>query len=166
MNHRSTLALSTLALLCSGFAISGDAAAQTAKDLVGTWAKISDVTIRKDGSRFDSFGPNAKGLAIYESNGHFAIVNVNPDVPKFASNNRLTGTPEENKAAVLGSVALYGTYAVADKVISYKVEGSTYPNFTGTDQKRTFISFTGDDMKWTFSPSPGDTVEVGWKRVK
>jgi Lipocalin-like domain len=165
MNRRHILNFSIIAAL--GLALlPGNAVAQSAKDLVGTWTKVSDVTVRQDGSKFDSFGPNGKGLAIYDSNGHFAIVNVNPEVPKFASNNRLTGTPEENKAAVLGSVALFGSYSVADKVILYKIEGSTYPNFTGADQKRTVIAFTGDDIKWTFSPSPGETVEVGWKRVK
>lgn len=82
-------------------AIPNAAAAQTAKDLVGTWINISNVNIRQDGSRVDAFGPKGTGLAIFASNGRFAIVNINPDTPKFASNNRAQGTSEENKAAVL-----------------------------------------------------------------
>jgi Lipocalin-like domain len=160
-----TIAIATMALWL-GIALPGTSVAQTAKDLVGTWTKVTDVAVRQDGSRVDSFGPNGKGLLIFESNGRFASVNVNPDVPKFTSNNRAQGTPEENKAAVQGGVALFGTYSLADKVISYKIEASTYPNWTGTDQKRTIVSFTGDDMKWTFSPSAGETVELIWKRVK
>jgi lipocalin-like protein len=165
MNRHHILSLSVIA--ASGLALlPGNAVAQSAKDLVGTWTKVSDVTVLQDGSRSDSFGPNGKGLVIFESNGRFATVNANPDVPKFTSNNRAQGTPEENKAAVLGSIAYFGTYSVADKVLSYKVEGSTYPNYTGTEQKRTVISFTGDDMKWTFSPSAGQTVELTYKRTK
>jgi hypothetical protein len=140
--------------------------AQTAEDLVGTWTKVSDVTIRQDGSRVHSYGPNGIGLAIFDRGGRFSIVNVNPDVPKFASNSRAQGTPEENNAAVLGSLALFGTYSVADKVIFFKVEGSTYPNFTATEQQRVIVSFTGDEITWTLPSSISGRVEVTNKRVK
>ena len=61
------------------------------------------------------------------------------DLPKFAAKNREQGTPEENQAVVKGSIAYLGTYTVSetDKVISAKIEGSSYPNFVGgPDQKR------------------------------
>ena len=55
------------------------AGAQTAQDLVGSWSMASNVNIRQDGSRVDIFGPKGTGLAIFESNGRFAIVNINPE---------------------------------------------------------------------------------------
>jgi Lipocalin-like domain len=60
--------------------------------------------------------------------------------PNFASGNRETGTPEENKAAVQGGIAYFGTYSVSetDKIITYHLEGSTFPNWRGVDQKRIF----------------------------
>jgi len=146
--------------------MSAAAAAQTAQDLVGTWTNASNINIRSDGTRVDVFGPKGTGLAIFDGSGRFAIININPDTPKFASNNRAQGTPEENKAAVLGGIALYGTYSVADKVITFKVEGSTYPNWTGTDQKRNVMSFTPDQFTWSLPASIGGTAEVTWKRVK
>jgi hypothetical protein len=48
----------------------------------------------------------------------------------------MQGTAEENKAMVQGGIAYFGTYSVVDKVIVEKVEGSTWPNWTGTEQKR------------------------------
>jgi hypothetical protein len=105
-------------------------------------------------------------LAIFDANGRFAIINVNPETPKFASNNRAQGTPDENKAAVLGGIALYGAYTVADKVITFKVEGSTYPYWTGTEQKRNLTAFTAEQLTWTLAASVGGTAEVTWKRVK
>jgi hypothetical protein len=132
---------------------------------VGTWINVSNVNIRQDGTRIDVFGPRGAGLAIFASNGRFAIVNINPDTPKFASNNRAQGTPEENKAAVLGGVGLFGTYAVLDKVIHFKIEGSTYPNWTGSEQKRNLTSFTAEEFKWTLPASIGGTAELTWKRV-
>jgi hypothetical protein len=148
------------------FVLPVPAVAQTAKDLIGTWTNVSNVNVRPDGSRVDTFGPNGKGVTIFESNGHYASVTLTSDLPKFASGNRNTGTPEENKAIVQGSLAHYGTYTIADKVITLKVEGSTWPAWTGTDQKRTIISFAGDEIKWSLPASIGGTTEVGWKRVK
>jgi hypothetical protein len=164
MNRLITLGTIALAI---GFFSPDAAVAQTAKDLVGTWTNVSNVNIRQDGSRIDVFGPKGTGIAIFESNGRFAIININPDTPKFSSNSRAQGTPEENKAAVLGGIALFGTYTVgADKVINFKVEGSTYPNWTGTDQKRNVSSFATDEFKWTLPASIGGTAEVTWRRVK
>jgi hypothetical protein len=156
----------TLIAMAFGLVFPGAAGAQTAKDLVGTWNQVSNVNIRQDGSRADIFVPGSKGVIIFESNGHYANVTLNAILPKFASGNRNTGTPEENKAVVQGSLAHYGTYTVADKVITLKVEGSTWPAWTGTDQTRTIISFTGDEIKWSLAASIGGTTEVGWKRVK
>jgi len=161
------ISLATMALYV--VLASPDAAvAQTAKDLVGTWTNVSNTNIRPDGSKADVFGPRGTGIVIFESNGRYAIINVNPDIPKFVSNNRAQGTAAENKAVVEGSIAHYGTYSydAANKVINLKIEGSTYPNWAGTEQKRTIITFAGDDLKWSVVASIGGTGEVGWKRVK
>ena len=163
MNRTFTLVTTAL---CLAIAMPSLAAAQTAKDLVGTWTNTSNVNVRQDGSKVELFGPHGTGMAIFASDGHYMVVNVNPDVSKFASDNRAQGTPAENKAAVEGNIAHYGTYTVADKVVTLKIEGSSYPNWRGTEQKRPIISFTGDDLKWTTAASVGGTAEVGWKRVK
>jgi lipocalin-like protein len=104
---------------------------RAAQDFVGTWQLVSNTNVRQDGNKVDIFGANPKGLYVFTSNGHFAIVNMRPDLPKFASNNRNEGTAEENKAIVQGSIALFGMYSVADKVLTLKVEGSTWPSWTG-----------------------------------
>ena len=163
MTRIITLATAALGV---GLVLPGPAIAQTAKDLAGTWTNVANVNIRQDGSRVDVFGPKGTGLAIFDNNGRFAIVNINPETPKFSSNNRAQGTPEENKAAVLGGIALYGTYSVADKVINFKVEGSTYPNWTGTEQKRNVSAYTADQFTWSLPASIGGTAEVTWKRLK
>ena len=88
--------------------------------------------------------------------------------PKFASNNRLEGTPEENTAAVRGSIAYFGTYSVseADHTLDFHIEKSTFPNWDGATQKRS-VTVTGDEMKYTnTAASAGGKAELFWKRVK
>ena len=166
MNRRTTLALSTMALLCLGVALPGAGVAQTAKDLVGNWTLVSADTVRPDGSRVRTFGDNPKGTIIFTSEGRFIYLFASADLPKFASNNRTTGTPEENTAVVQGSISTSGTYSMADKTLTIKVEHSTFPNWIGTDQKRT-ITTTGDEMKWTnLAGSGGGVVELVLRRAK
>lgn len=168
MKRFGMLATSALTLLSlSGITASIDrASAQTARDLVGAWINVSNINIRPDGTRVDTFGPDSKGMIIFDSSGRYATITASANLPKFASGNRNTGTADENKAIVQGSIAHFGTYTVADKVITLKVEGGTWPAWTGSDQKRPIISFTGDDIKWSVAASIGGTTEVGWKRVK
>ena len=124
---------STIAAVVAGVAFAGPSAgvAQTSKDLVGTWRNTANVTIASDGKRTNQFGANGNGMAIFGADGRFVIVNINPDTPKFASNSRSAGTADENKTAVAGGIGLFGTYSVADKAVTMKVEGSTYPNSFG-----------------------------------
>ena len=163
MRRLSEITLTLLA--CLGTTASGTAA-PTAKDLVGTWNLVSDVNTSADGRKVEPFGPSPRGIAIFDSDGHFAIVVSRPDLAKFASNNRMQGTPEENKAIVQGSIGFFGTYAVADGAVIQHVEGATWPSWIGTDQKRTITSFASDEQTWTTIASFGGTSELRWRRAK
>jgi hypothetical protein len=59
----------------------------------------------------------------------------------------MSGTAEENKAVVQGSIAYFGTYAI-DEVkgtISLRYDGSTYPNWDGDTQER-LVSVSGNEV--------------------
>jgi hypothetical protein len=166
MYRHSILSLCATAAL--GLILIPDSAlAQTAKDIVGTWKQVTNINIAPDGRRSEPFGPNPNSIVTFDANGRFVSVGTRADLPKFASNNRMQGTAEENKAIVQGSIAYFGTYSVVDKVIIQKVEASTWPNWTGTDQKRPIISFTADEMKVSVpAASVGGTGEVTYRRIK
>jgi hypothetical protein len=166
INRRSTLPCAAMALLFLGVAL--QVRAQSAKDqLVGTWMLVSIYDARPDGSKFDPFGANPTGILMFDGNGHFAAQLMGSGLPKFASNNRLEGSPEENKAIVQGSICYFGTYSVseADHTLNYHVESSSFPNFNGADQKRSF-TLTGDELTYTGPTSTGGTSHVVWKRAK
>ena len=166
MNNRSILNLCAMTAL--GLTLMpGNTFAQTGKDIVGTWKPISVTVTGPDGRKSEPFGPNPNSILTFDATGRFVLVNTRPDLPKFASNNRMQGTAEENKAIVQGSIAYFGTYSVVDKVIIEKVEGGTWPNWVGTEQKRPIISLTGDEMKLsTPAASVGGTAENTYKRIK
>ena len=55
------------------------------EQLVGTWKVVSADNVRNDGSKLELFGPNPKGILIYTSDGHFALVNTRSDLPKLSA---------------------------------------------------------------------------------
>jgi hypothetical protein len=132
--------------------LADDAAAQQKplkEQLVGTWTIVSADNTRPDGTRLQLFGPNPKGILVLDGNGRTAFMLMSSGRPKFASNNRNTGTPEENKATVQGTIAFFGTWSVneADKTIITRIEASTFPNQEGQDQKRIVTSVTADELR-------------------
>jgi hypothetical protein len=143
------------------------ALAQTALDVAGTWTLVSSV-IERDGAKTDQFGSGAKGMLVLDANGRFVLTIIGPDLPKFASNNRAGGTPEENKAVVSRSIAMIGTYLVepAAKTLTFRVESSTFPNWDGTEQKRLLSSGNNAELKYiTPTASSGGVATVTWKRA-
>jgi len=171
MRRLGMLTATTVSVLIMGGALpTGDAVAQQKslkEQLVGTWIYVSSTSTRADGSKTDR--PDLKGIVIYTSDGHFAFVSVRTDLPKLASPDRARATAEEARAVVAGSIAYYGTYSIneVDKVLTAKVEGSTYANLIGTDQKRIITSLTADELKFTNPRTPaGVTLEFVWKRAK
>ena len=157
-----------LSMGLAGFAITSGsvlAAGQTANDLVGNWSLIS-ITYEQNGKTTQPYGANPKGIQIFGSDGRVAVVIVKSDLPKFASNNRVEGTAEENKAVIQGSLAYFGTYKADDKSYSLQIEGSTFPNFAGTSQKRTFV-IKGDELTVSnAASSTGLPSTAVWGRVK
>src|SRR5262245_16772681 len=92
MNKHSLLNLSVatalgLALYCSS------AVAQSAKDIVGTWTVASA----------EAFGPNPKGVLIFDANGRYSLMLMRPDLPKYSSNNRTQGTQKNTKRSAEGA---------------------------------------------------------------
>ncbi len=139
-----------------------------AQQIQGTWILVS-LYVEQDGKKTEPFGPQPKGSMILTPDGRFSIILLRASLPKFAANNRMKGTTEENQAIVQGSLADYGTYAVASEkqqTVNLHIEGATFPNWDGTDQKRVMI-VKGDEMKLT-NPiaSVGGVAYIVWKRAR
>ena len=167
MEMKTIIRLVLVAAVGSAISFSVSAASLT-DQLVGVWSLASTVNKRPDGSTYEAFGGGTRGLLMFDRDGHFSLQLMGDARRKFASNNRLEGSPEENKGVAQGSLAYFGTYAAsdADHVLTLKVDRSSYPNWDDTDQKRQ-ISLTSDELKWTnLASSGGGTAELIWRRAK
>lgn len=140
-----------------------------AQQIQGSWSLFS-IYNELDGKKTDVFGPNPRGSLLLNPDGHFAYILMRESLPTFAANSRQKGTVEENQAVVQGSIAYFGTYSVADdpeQTVNLHVEGSTFPNWDGQDQKR-LMTVSDDELKM-INPTPslgGGTNYIILKRAK
>jgi hypothetical protein len=142
--------------------------AASKKDIEGSWVLVSQSTTTSDGKKIQAFGSDPKGLLVFLPSGAYTLQICSAQRPKFASNARDKGTPEENQAAVRGCNPHWGKYAVDAKTqsIVFDIQHAMYPNWEGTRQERKF-TVSGDRLTY-FVPtaSVGGTADLVWRRAK
>ena len=133
-------------------ALTGSQAGAQQKNLrdqiVGTWNFVVAEVVAPDGKKSFPFGETPKGVLIFTADGHFAQIHVASDVPKIASGNRLTGTPEEYAIIMRRSISVFGDYSVNEekKTVTFKIVSATYPNWQGEAQERSIDKLTADEF--------------------
>ena len=143
-----------------------------ARQFVGTWKMVSVEERRPNGEVVEPrYGARPIGYIMYDATGHVAVQIMKPGRPRFASNDAEQATQAEAKSAFEGYGAYFGTYEVneAEGYVVHHVEGSVFPNYVGTDQKR-FFELSGDQLvlKPPTRQVGGEqhTTRVNWQRVK
>jgi Lipocalin-like domain len=157
MNRRRALSISAITAIGLAFSLNG-VTAQT-NQIVGTYTLVD---------AGNAYGTDPKGSAYFDSNGRFAIILMRNNLPRYASNNRTQGTSADYKATVEGSLAYFGTYSVSGTDLNSHIEGSTFPNWTGMEQKRINLMTTADELRYT-QPNPsggGAPAQLIWRRAK
>jgi hypothetical protein len=164
----------TIAALLVSMLSAGAAAAQPAASLkdqiVGTWNFVIAEVTAPDGKKSFPFGETPKGILIFTPDGRFAQIHVASDLPKIASNNRLTGTPEEYAAIMQRSLSVFGTYTVDEekKTVTYNIVSASFPNWEGVAQTRSIDKLTADEFVNTNAGVGGGRGSASnfYKRVK
>ena len=171
MNKRGFLSL--LACVALGWtALPGSAVSQKSlkEQIVGTWMLVSAETRNKDGSTEHTFGANPNGMAIFEANGRYTQIYLAASLPKFTSGNRLTGSPDENKAVVQGSNAHYGTWSVDEGAHTFvqHIDASIYALNNDTTTRRTITKVSDDELAMInpVASGGGGATELTFRRVK
>jgi hypothetical protein len=163
----------TIAAVMLALALSAGAAAAQPKSLrdqlVGTWNFVVAEVTAPDGKKSFPFGETPKGILIFTADGRFAQIHVASDVPKIASNNRLTGTPEEYADIMRRSLSVFGTYTIdeAKKTVTYNIVSASFPNWEGEAQTRAIDKLTADEFVNTTSVAGGrGSASNLYRRVK
>lgn len=160
-----TFALSTMLMTC----VMDTACAQaTAKQLHGHWSVV-EISTELDGNKTYPFGTDPGGLFSFDPSGRYSIIIVRSQMPKFASNNRMTGTAEENRAVVQGTLAHFGVFRVneADGTLTVVPSGSSFPNWTGIEQPARKLETSGDVLRITNpAGSAGGVALIVLRRIR
>ncbi|PRD41610.1 hypothetical protein C5748_20220 [Phyllobacterium phragmitis] len=162
-------AYSLVASVFAAMLVAAPATAQTMNKVVGTWRMVS-AHIDPQGRNAPAYGPNPHGWLVFTEDLTFVEVLTDPRVPKFASDVRGQGTDEENRAAVAGSMGFFGRYTVDEngEFSGNRVEGSTFPNWVGSERTREELRMVvdGDQMIENFRRPEGTDIRIVWERVK
>ena len=143
---------------------------QPARAIVGAWRLISFEVERDGEASVRPFGADAQGSIIYTKSGRFSAQVMRRDRPSFASSDQMKGAPEEMEASYKGCISYSGSYELDENggFVVHHVEGSLFPNWEGTAQKR-FFELSERRLKLSTPPTRwgGDrTVAVlVWERV-
>lgn len=108
--------------------------------VAGTWQLVSFESRDSAGVVAYPLGRRPQGILIYDAGGRVAVQLLDPDRPRFASQDRALGTDAEVRAAFNGSFSYYGRYVVDSMggTITHHVEGASFPNWMGSDLIRLF----------------------------
>jgi Lipocalin-like domain len=161
-------ALVGLAMLPGG----ANAQQKSIKDLlVGTWTLLLDDNVKDDGTHVPGYGPNPEGSLVFTADRRYSLQIFRHGRPALASKDRLTGTADENKAAIQGMISHFGTYSVdeAGKTVTFRIEASSFPNWDATSQKRAVTAITDEVLMYN-NPTPSASgyvrAELAWKKAK
>jgi hypothetical protein len=137
-----------LALALSAGAAAAQPAASLKDQIVGSWNFVVAEVTAPDGKKSFPFGETPKGILIFTADGRFAQIHVAGDVPRIASNNRLTGTPEEYAEIMRRSLSVFGTWTVdeANRTVTYNIVSASFPNWQGETQTRAIDKLTSDEF--------------------
>jgi hypothetical protein len=135
------------------------------EQVVGTWRLVS-IYNEANGTKTHLYGEKPLGMLMLDKSGNVMTMITKPDIPKFATANRLKGTDAENRAVVHGIIAGFGTYTVEGETVSINTITSSYPNRSGTTEKRIY-KLSGDELT-TVNPTAasGGTAYSKYVRIK
>ena len=138
----------------------------TASQVAGVW-RLRSARQTADGSTSDWFGAHPDGLLIFTDDLHFTEAVTRTDLPPVVSGDRLSATPQENRALAQGTLGCYGTYTTGEdgSLASQHVLGSTLPDWNNTVRGADDVHVTVSDgrLSQVLRLGDDDTVKLTWE---
>jgi lipocalin-like protein len=134
--------------------------------VAGAW-RLRSAERTAHGSTSDWFGAHPDGLLIFTDDLHFTEAVTRTDLPLVTSGDRLSATPEENRALAQGTLGSYGTYTVGDdgSLAGQHLLGSTFPDWNNAKRGSDDVHVTVRDglLRQTIRLGGDDTAELTWE---
>src|SRR5471032_473363 len=167
--NRWTRTGATLLLLSASSWVPGGGAqaADMASPLAGSWTLVAADVLHPDGSRGRDYGAAPLGRLLIDMHGHYSLQIFKSERPRFASPDKGKGSAAEFESAILGSSSHYGSVSVDNEahVLTFRIEGSSFPNWEGTQQPRRF-ELKGGELSYQVPARPNGDVPVSvWRRL-
>jgi len=157
-----------LAVTLSAPMIAG-AAPVAEPSLAGTWTLTAADRLKPDGSRARDYGEHPHGRLIIDAQGRYSLQIFKAERLRVASGDKAKATPEEFASAALGSSTHYGTVAIdaAAHVLVFRIEGASFPNWEGTEQRRAY-TLTADSLSYQVpTPRVDGSIPISeWRRER
>jgi len=133
----------------------------------GSWRLSAWRRIDAQGAVTYPLGPDATGLLVYTADGHMIVQMASANRPALAISDPLGGKAQDRAAAYSTFLAYFGRYEVEGQSIIHHVEACLYPNWSNTEQERSFIC-DGTHLVLRTPPSEGAhgsvVNEIAWVR--
>lgn len=168
--HNATIRHALAAVLSAGLSWTPAAFAGPAHDapsLAGSWTLVAAEVQHTDGSRAPDYGAKPKGLLLIDGQGHYSLQIFKAERPAFHAADKAKATPDEYKAAMMGSSTHYGTLRIeADRsVLVFHIEGASFPNWEGQEQRRQYQLKDGV-LSYRVTARPNGDVPISvWRRI-
>jgi hypothetical protein len=136
-----------------------------AEPFLGSWDLVAFAHVLPLGEVSRPFGDSPSGAILYQADGRMAAQVSAGSRARFAHDDPSRASAEEAVQAWQTYLGYWGTFKVIEEkqVVVHRVEGSSFPNWIGTEQVRHF-RFHGADRLVLEAHSPAGRYELVWQR--
>jgi hypothetical protein len=136
--------------------------------LQGTWTLVAADKVLPDGETTRDYGENPKGRLVVDAKGRYSLQIFKSERLHFTSDSKANGSVDELKSAVMGSSTHYGAMTIDEPagVLVFSIEGSSFPNWEGTTQRRQY-TLDGAQLRYKVPPRADGSIPVSvWRRLE
>lgn len=125
----------------------------TINDLVGRWQLTGWTATDETGAVTTPFGEKPQGVVIYTAHGWMSGQLAAGDRPNLSTAVALAGTDRERAEAYSTYIAYSGEYRLEGDTVIHTLRMSLFPNWIGTEQRRT-VELAADRLTLRTPPTP------------
>ncbi len=135
--------------------------------LQGIWTLVAADKVLPDGKTTRDYGESPKGRLVVDAKGRYSLQIFKSERLHFAGDSKADGSADEFRSAVMGSSTHYGALTIDQRegVLVFSIEGSSFPNWEGTTQRRQY-TLDGSELRYKVPPRADGSIPVSvWHRL-